>query len=88
MRPLRRFLECLVLASALLAPAVLSIGCAARVRVYDQYHGDWHQWNGNEDRAYRSYLNDHHEQYRDFGKQSADEQRDYWNWRHDHPDQH
>ena len=63
-------------------------GCAARVRYYDQYHSDYHDWNHNEDRAYRQYLSGRHEQYRDYDKLNADQQRDYWNWRHDHPDNH
>lgn len=61
-------------------------GCAGRVRVYDEYHSDWHTWNHDEDSAYRTYWSEHHEPYRNYNKLSKDEQKDYWNWRHDHPD--
>ena len=68
--------------------AVAGLGCAGRVRIYDEYHSDWHTWDHNEDVAYRSYWNERHETYRDYNKLNKDEQKDYWNWRHDHPDNH
>jgi len=55
--------------------------------IYDSSHHDYHQWNDNEDRAYRQYLSKHHKQYRDFQSESPKEQNQYWNWRHAHPDQ-
>jgi len=66
----------------------LASGCAARVDVYDSDHGDYHHWDAHEDRAYRDYWTQNHgrETYRDFGKLNANEQKDYWNWRHSHPD--
>jgi hypothetical protein len=63
-------------------------GCAGRVRVYDEYHSDYHDWNHDEDVRYRAYLSDRHEPYRDYNKLSKDQQKDYWNYRHDHPDNH
>jgi len=71
--------------SALLAAA----GCAGRVRVYDTEHSDYHRWNAGEDRAYRRYWMETHarDPYREYGKLNENEQRDYWNWRHSHPDQ-
>jgi len=68
--------------------AVAGLGCAGRVRIYDEYHSDWHTWDHNEDVAYRSYWNERHEPYRDYNKLNKGEQKDYWNWRHDHPDNH
>jgi hypothetical protein len=85
MRQLRKSLGWLLLAAALLVP-VGNVGCAARVRVYDRDHDDWHNWNRDEDRDYRRYLSQRHEQYRDFQSLGGDEQNAYWNWRHDHPD--
>jgi hypothetical protein len=70
---------------ALLAP-MANIGCSGEVRIRDEYHGDWHTWNNNEDRAYRRYLSEKHEDYRDFNRLNHDEQGDYWNWRHSHSD--
>jgi hypothetical protein len=79
-----------IFSSAILATAFLlasaGSGCAGRVRVYDEYHSDYHQWDRHEDGAYRRYLGERHEQYRDYNKLDKDHQKDYWNWRHDHPD--
>ncbi len=85
MSNIKRILGVTCLAASL-ALTVASSGCTGRVRVYDEYHRDWHYWNGNEDLAYRNYWNERHEQYRDYNKLNKNEQRDYWNWRHDHPD--
>jgi hypothetical protein len=84
-----RYLGSLCLAAALIAPAA-SVGCAARatygVRFYDGNHGDYHSWDDREDRSYRQYLGEKHEDYRDFSKLNHNEQNDYWNWRHSRPD--
>ena len=81
-----------ILGSAFLGSVVLisiaSAGCAGRVRVYDEYHSDYHNWDHDEDVRYRAYLSDRHEDYRDYKKLNKDQQKDYWNWRHDHPDNH
>ena len=53
-------------------------------RVYDSVHKDYHTWNGDEDRRYRTYLDEHHEKYRNFSRLSKKRQREYWQWRHDH----
>jgi hypothetical protein len=66
--------------------AIGASGCAGRVRVYDDYHSDWHHWNRYENQEYRSYWNERHEPYRDYNRLNKDEQRSYWNWRHDHDD--
>jgi len=80
-----RYLGTIVLAAATLAPLTIT-GCAARVRVYDEYHSDYHRWNDREDRAYRAWLAERHYEYREFARQDRDRQREYWNWRHEHPD--
>jgi len=49
---------------------VANTGCTARVRVYD--HSDYHNWDDREDRAYRRYLDEKHEPYRDYKKQDSD----------------
>jgi hypothetical protein len=58
----------------------------AQVRVYDPDHKDYHNWDEREDHAYRHYLEERHEQYRKYEKLKEKEQRDYWKWRHSHPD--
>jgi hypothetical protein len=55
-------------------------------RYYDRRGHDYHTWNGNEDRAYRAYLDEHHRPYRDFGRVGRGERDNYWGWRHQHPD--
>jgi hypothetical protein len=57
-------------------------------RVYDRSHKDYHQWDNNEDRAYRRYLGEQHQDYRDYFKLKHNEQNQYWTWRHVHPDSH
>ncbi len=79
-----RIIAGLLLATGGLA-ALVSSGCAARVRYYDDYHHDYHHWNHDEDAHFRLYLNEHHENYRAFGTLARDQQTDYWKWRHDHP---
>jgi len=55
-------------------------------RVYDPIHKDYHNWNGDEDRRYHTYMEERHEKYRDFSRLSKKQQREYWQWRHDHED--
>ena len=85
MHSLPRPIASLFLASVFVISAS-NLGCAARVRLYDQDHADWHRWNGDEDHAYRSYLSENHKDYREFSQLNRDEQAQYWNWRHSHPD--
>jgi hypothetical protein len=80
----KRFWGTLLLAAAALAPIAMS-GCAARVRVYDEYHSDYHDWNDREDRAYRLWLAERHYEYREYARLNIEQQREYWNWRHNHP---
>jgi hypothetical protein len=74
--------------TALIAFPVASTGCAvrARARVYDPYHNDYHRWDDNERRAYRHYWGEKHEQYRDYNRLNDAQKREYWDWRHHHPD--
>jgi hypothetical protein len=80
---LKSALGTLVLGTALVAP-LLTSGCAARVRYYDDYYSDYHPWNDGEARAYRVWLGERHYEYREFNHLSREQQRDYWHWRHDH----
>ena len=67
--------------------SIASIGCAARY--YDADHRDYHQWDRDEDRAYHVYWNENHSRdpYRNYGRLNPGEQREYWDWRHGHPDE-
>ena len=86
-----RYIASLFLVAALAAPVSMMAAprpqvVGVQVRVYDRDHKDYHNWDDNEDRAYRGYLSDNHMTYRAYGKQSHKTQSGYWNWRHDHPD--
>jgi hypothetical protein len=84
-----RFITSLFLASALLVPASIMAAPApqdVQVRVYDRDHHDYHNWDDREDRAYRGYLVEQHRTYIAYDHQHRRTQRDYWNWRHSHPD--
>ena len=55
-------------------------------RYYDRNGRDYHAWNTNEDRAYRAYLQQQHQDYRNFNKVKRAQQQQYFKWRHGHPD--
>ena len=55
-------------------------------RYYDPVEKDYHMWNDQEDRAYRVYLREKHQDYVEFPKVKVTEQREYFRWRHHHPD--
>jgi len=54
-------------------------------RYYDRDRRDYHRWNGDEDRAYRIYLQEQHRDYRGFDRERQEQRRHYFRWRHDHP---
>ena len=78
-------LRTLLLVFVIAAP-IVSMGCAARVSVYDPYRNDYHRWDGREQRAYRQYWEERHRKYRKYGRLNDGEKREYWDWRHHHPD--
>jgi len=80
----KRFFATILLAGSFLAPLAIS-GCAARVRVYDDYYSDYHYWGPAEDHAYRVWLAERHYEYREYARLSHEQQREYWAWRHNHP---
>ncbi len=86
----KSWLPITLLHTALISAAMLS-GCSAHVstgyRVYDPYYTDYHVWGPDEDVYYHRWLGERHYDYKDFRKLPADRQKDYWNWRHNHPEQ-
>jgi hypothetical protein len=80
------FLTAALAASASVVAARTPQEASVQVRVYDSHHRDYHNWDDGEDRAYRGYLTERHENYRSYDKQNHKHQADYWNWRHSHPD--
>jgi hypothetical protein len=94
MRMKHPFLSSMALAAALAAPAGMSMitslqaQVAVQVKIYDRNHKDYHVWDDNEDRAYRGYLVDQHQEYRPYAKMKRADQNKYWDYRHAHPDEH
>jgi hypothetical protein len=86
-----RYISALFLIAALAAGGSIVFAATpqeagVQVRVYDSNHRDYHNWDDREDRAYRGYLTERHESYRAYDKQNNKHQKNYWNWRHSHPD--
>lgn len=78
-----RALTTFALTTALAAPLLMG-GCAARVgyRTYDPYYNDYHTWDNNEITVYSRWETDTHREKKDFRKRTPDEQKEYWNYRH------
>ena len=82
---MKKFLHVLLFTATLAAPITFVAQADDKVVVYqDRGHHDSHEWNNGEDQRYRTYLQEHHRKYRDFGKLSRKDQDAYWNWRHSH----
>jgi len=77
----------LLLGTALIVPVVASAADGDHDRrYYDRDGRDYHQWNVQEDRAYRIYLGEQRQPYVDFYRVRLARQRAYFRWRHEHPD--
>ena len=90
MQQINRDIRSLFFAAAFAAPVLVVAKAKAQeasvqVRIYDQDHRDYHNWNDHEERAYRSYLTAQRRSYREYHRQHHRVQRHYWNWRHSHP---
>jgi hypothetical protein len=68
-----------------IAPTALRADDKART-YHDKEHNDDHQWNGQEDKAYRLYAKENHRKYSNFAKLKVNDQQAYWGWRHEHSD--
>jgi hypothetical protein len=64
------------------------MGCASAHRVYDPYYGDYHVWDANENGYYTRWESETHRDHKEFNTRGADEQKEYFTWRHGQPDQH
>ncbi len=90
MRFTNRYINSLVLVAALAVPAAILANplpqASVQVRIYDRDHKDYHNWDDREEHSYRLYLTDHRRPYVEFHSQRDRDQRNYWKWRHKHPD--
>jgi len=75
----------ILLAAAFCASAVVT-GCAvhASYRTYDPAYGDYHVWNDAEVGYYTRWEGETHRDHVDFRRRNAEEQKQYWAWRHSH----
>ena len=80
MRSILRKLTPFVLAVAICSPALIT-GCSAHVRVYDPYYHDYHAWDG-ETVYYNQWEHDTHRDHQEFAHRNKDDQKAYWDWRH------
>jgi hypothetical protein len=78
-----RFLSILALSVVVLVPPSVR---ADDHRYYDREHKDYHEWNEQEEQAYKRFLQEKHREYHEWSKASRREQQEYWNWRHEHHD--
>lgn len=82
-----RLLGSLLLSLALILP-LATLGCAER-RYHDYDHNDYHRWNHGEEVYYQQWVVEtHRDAHRDYRHLNKDEQREYWNWRHNHDHDH
>ena len=78
-----------LMSAALIAPvAGMADDHHRERRYYDRDGRDYHYWNDDEDRQYRGYLVEQHRVYVPFPKVRVTQQREYFRWRHEHPDTH
>jgi hypothetical protein len=72
---------------ALILLALTTVGCAHRY--YDSYHNDYHRWDHQEQVYYNQWTVENHiDPHRDYNHLSKDEQKRYWDWRHEHDHDH
>jgi hypothetical protein len=87
-----RFWNAVLLGTALLvpismAPTTLRAQEHTAARTYhDKQHNDDHEWNNQEDQAYRMWAKQNHRKYSEFSTLKDDDQQSYWGWRHEHSD--
>ena len=90
---MNRFWNTAVLSVALLAPIGLAPTMlraepqTANRSYHDKERNDDHQWNGQEDKAYRLYNKESHRKANNFHNQKDEDQQNYWKWRHEHSDE-
>ena len=82
---MKRFVAVLLFSATLLIPTT---GFAQYHRYYDPYRHDYHEWNEAEARAYRHWLMEERREhrFREYQHLERARQREYWRWRHEHPD--
>jgi hypothetical protein len=86
MSPIKRYCSGFLLATGLM---LMISSCAVQVRsgrVFDADRSDYHTWDDHENGFYNQWVVETHRPHRNFEKLQKEDQRQYWQWRHDHPD--
>lgn len=74
-------------ATAVVALALFTVGCAHRY--YDVDHGDYHRWDANETVYYNQWVAENRmDAHRDYRHLSKEDQKRYWDWRHNRDHDH
>ena len=77
-----------LLCSALIVLALFTTGCATH-RYYDPYYHDYHHWDSSETVYYNQWVVEYHrDPHRDYRHLSREDQRRYWDWRHQRDHDH
>ena len=79
-------LAAVILGTSFIAPVAMMAEDHGDRKYYDRDGRDYHTWDNQEDRAYRVYLGEQHRTYVEFNRTKSAQQREYFKWRHDHPD--
>jgi hypothetical protein len=74
----------LLLMAGVLVSSGLVAGCAGGERVYDSSHRDYHVWNRDESTRYQQWEGETHRDHAEFSGRKAEDQQQYWEWRHKH----
>ena len=79
-----------LLPGVVLLLALFTAGCETHYyRAYDPDHGDYHCWNHQETVYYQQWTTENHmDAHRDYRHLSKEDQRRYWDWRHNHDRDH
>jgi hypothetical protein len=81
---LKRCLQQILLAGVFVLPVSIT-ACAVHARYYDPVYADYHAWSPGERAYYTRWEADSHHTHQDYEKRPEAEQREYWTWRHGHP---
>ncbi len=71
----------------MLVVSVLSCASGGGGRYYDADHGDYHTFSGAELTVYSQWETSTNRPHQDFGKRSAADQKEYFNYAHTHSSQ-
>jgi hypothetical protein len=75
--------------AATLAMSAALVACSApptETVVVDKDHNDSHRWDDHENQAWHRFLTEKSRPAHEYTNSDKNEQSEYWNWRHSHPD--